>query len=73
MEIKYQTTLNNNPVINPTGQMGGGSKYSFVLKPLTIEEIVELETTYNSDNQFPASLRELLFLAGKRCYVLIMA
>lgn len=71
MEIKYQTILNNNPVIKPTtGDMADGNDYSFVLTPLTIDEIVSLETTYNSGNQFPASLRELLFLAGQRCYVL---
>lgn len=71
MDIKYQTILNSNPIINPTtGQMAGGSNYSFFLKSLTIDEIMELETIYNSGNQFPASLRELLFLAGRRCYVL---
>ncbi|MGF7038864.1 hypothetical protein [Mucilaginibacter lappiensis] len=69
MEIKYQTVLNNYPVIKPTiGEMAGN--YSFVLKPLTIDEIVNLEVTYNNGNQFPASLRELLFLAGQDCYVL---
>jgi len=71
MEIKYQTVLNNNPVIKPTtGDMADGSDYSFILKPLTIEEIISLEATYNSGNQLPTALRELLFLAGKRCYVL---
>jgi len=71
MEIKYQTALNNNPVIRPTtGDFANGRNYSFSLKPLTIDDIVNLEATYNSGNQFPPSLRELLFLAGQRCYVL---
>ena len=75
MEIKYQTVLNNNPVIKPTtGDFALVSYYSrdytFILKPLTIDEIVNLETAYNNGNQFPASLRELLFLAGQLCYVL---
>ncbi|MBB6126533.1 hypothetical protein [Mucilaginibacter lappiensis] len=71
MEIKYQTVLNNNPVIRPTaGDMADGRDHSFVLKPLTIDEIISLETTYNSGNQFPTSLRELLFIAGQDCYVL---
>jgi hypothetical protein len=65
MDIIYQTTLNNTPSIK--------SKYSDLihqLVPLSIDEIVNLETTYNSGNQFPPSLRELLFLAGQYCYVL---
>ena len=70
MEIKYQTALSTNPIIKPTGQMINGLIRAFVLKPLTIDEIVNLEATYNNGNQFPPSLRELLFLAGQNCYVL---
>ncbi|MDN3548801.1 hypothetical protein [Mucilaginibacter aquaedulcis] len=70
MEIKYQTVLNNNPVIKSTVEMANGLISFFTLKPLTIDEIVHLETTYNNSNQFPTSLRELLFLAGQDCYVL---
>jgi len=65
MEIKYQTVLNNNPTIKSKH-----SDYIHKLAPLTINEIVSLEANYNSGNQFPASLRELLFLAGQDCYVL---
>jgi hypothetical protein len=65
MDIKYQTTLNNNPMIKSprTG-------YIKRLEPLSIDQIEGLETIYNSGNQFPVSLRELLFLAGQSCYVL---
>lgn len=70
MEIKYQAILNNNPIIRPTTGELAGSSYPFTLERLTIEEIIDLEIKYNNGNQFPASLRELLFLAGKDCYVL---
>jgi hypothetical protein len=71
MEIKYQTGLRDNPVIKPTtGLMANGNDFSFTLEPLTIDEIIHLEINYNSGNPFPASLRELLLLAGKDCYVL---
>ncbi|MGZ3757012.1 MAG: hypothetical protein ACXVAY_19060 [Mucilaginibacter sp.] len=65
MEIVYQIELNNNPSIkNP--QTG----YIKALVPLSIEEIANLENSYNNGNQFPDSLRELLYLAGNYCYVL---
>ena len=71
MEIKYQTALKNNPVITvTTGDIADGGSYSFSLEPLTLGGIIKLEAIYNSGHQFPASLRELLFLAGKACYVL---
>ncbi|MEO3403634.1 hypothetical protein AAFN85_07005 [Mucilaginibacter sp. CAU 1740] len=71
MEIKYQTGLRDNPVIKPTtGIMATGIDFSFTLEPLTIDEIIHLEINYNSGNPFPTSLRELLSLAGKDCYVL---
>ena len=65
MEIKYQTLLNDNQVIPPKS-----SDYLYELEPLSISEIVNLETAYNLGNEFPAALRELLFLAGGYCYVL---
>ncbi len=70
MEIKYQKVLNNNPVITPAGNMATGDGYLFKLEPLTIDDIVNLEAAYNNGDPFPLSLRELLFLAGKDCYVL---
>ena len=70
MEIKYQAILKNNLIIKPAGAMADDSGFLFTVKPLTIDEIVNLESIYNSESLFPSSLRELLFLAGKRCYVL---
>ena len=70
MEIKYQTILKNNLIIKPAGAMASDSGFLFTVKPLTIDEIVNLESKYNNGNPFPTSLRELLFLAGKDCHVL---
>ncbi|WP_162996624.1 hypothetical protein [Mucilaginibacter celer] len=64
MEIEYLKQLNNCPsVIRPSG-------YEAKLKPISMDEIISLEKTYNNGNPFPKALRELLYLAGKRCYVL---
>ncbi|TSJ38602.1 hypothetical protein FO440_18990 [Mucilaginibacter corticis] len=65
MDIKYLTLLNNNPSIQ---EIKGG--FVKTLQPITITEINNLEQTYNGRNPFPVALRELLFLAGKYCYVL---
>jgi len=39
-------------------------------EPISITEIECLESKYNGGQPFPVALRELLFIAGKRCYVL---
>jgi len=65
MDIKYLKQLNNYPTIKR-----GNTGYVSVLKPLTEEEIISLESTYSNGNAFPAALRELLYLAGNYCHVL---
>ncbi|MDB5156986.1 MAG: hypothetical protein JWR50_1693 [Mucilaginibacter sp.] len=65
MDIKYLTSLNNNPSIQ---EIKGG--FVKTLQPITITKINNLEYMYNGGNPFPVALRELLFLAGKYCYVL---
>lgn len=65
MIIKYQKTLQDN--------LSVPSKRSNFIKTsegLSLEKIETLEAIYNSGNPFPKSLRELLYLAGKKCYVL---
>jgi hypothetical protein len=64
MEIKYLKILEENPAY--TYSDGSVDK----LKPISIDEIKELETRYNNDNTFPAALKELLYLAGECCYVM---
>ena len=63
MEIKYLNHLKSNPV------KPGSMKY-WVIEPLSITEIQNLEQIYNNSQEFPKALRELLWLAGKYCYVL---
>jgi len=65
MNIQYLTQLSNNPVVSvpATGAV-------FTLSAITMGEILTLETNFNNGNAFPVVLRELLFLAGKSCYVL---
>ena len=64
MDIRYLTQLNDNPTVTlPL------SSRVLKLEPLTIDEIIALETTYNAGNAFPAVLRELLYIAGKSCYL----
>jgi hypothetical protein len=63
MDITYLTQLNNNPTISDHGDVK-------TLNPISLDEIVSLESTYNNGSQFPAALRELLFLAGGDCYIL---
>lgn len=58
MEIQYLTFLRDNPI------------GSWPIKPISLQEIEQLETLYNNSNPFPKALKELLFLAGKYCYVL---
>jgi hypothetical protein len=65
MEIQYLKHLQDNPMRNPHAE----SKYQFRIKPMSLEEIESLEQKYNNGKQFPKALRELLYLAGKDCYV----
>lgn len=64
MEIKYLRLLRDNPVGYPNSQIPRP------IIPLSISEIEELENLYSSGNSFPQVLREMLYLAGKSCYVL---
>lgn len=65
MNIEYLTQLSNNPTVSDaaTGVVD-------TLSPITMDEILTLESNYNNGNTFPVVLRELLFLAGESCYVL---
>ncbi|WP_417350482.1 hypothetical protein [Flavobacterium alkalisoli] len=42
----------------------------FVNEPISLTEIENPEQLYNNGKPFPKALKELLFLAGKFCYVL---
>lgn len=42
----------------------------FPNKPLSTEEIVQLEQLYNSGQSFPKVLKELLYIAGNNCSVI---
>lgn len=64
MEIEYLKELRDNPSGYPN------EAYKATIKPLSTSEIEQLESLYNSGMSFPKVLRELLFLAGKFCYVL---
>lgn len=63
MEIVYLKELQNNPIKY-------GDTKNFPLIPISEQEISQLEQLYNNGNSFPKALKELLFLAGKDCYVL---
>ncbi|MEN2401076.1 hypothetical protein GKZ90_0014915 [Flavobacterium sp. MC2016-06] len=63
MKIEKLAYLRDNPIHY-------GKTINFPIKPISIEEIEHLERIYNNDNLFPQALRELLYLAGKDCYVL---
>ena len=63
MNIQLLTTLRDNPVEY-------GSAENFRNEGIPISEIVQLEQTWNNGNLFPITLRELLYLGGKFCYVL---
>ncbi|MET3981970.1 hypothetical protein ABIB62_004592 [Mucilaginibacter sp. UYP25] len=64
MEIKYLKKLNNYPSV----QRASGNV--FYLEGIPLEDIQNLETLFNNSQPFPTALRELLFIAGKYCYVL---
>lgn len=59
MEIKFLKDLLNNP-----------KRLSIENKSISVREIDQLEILYNNGSPFPKVLRELLYLAGKLCYVL---
>ena len=62
MKIEYLKELE----LNPCDYI-----YShFVNEPISLTEIENLERLYNNGKPFPKALKELLFLAGKFCYVL---
>ncbi|MDG4654296.1 hypothetical protein [Chryseobacterium arthrosphaerae] len=65
MEIKILTYLKDNPAINP-----GNKEYEGRIEPMSSSEVQNHEEIYNNGKPFPEAVRELLFLAGKRCHVL---
>lgn len=65
MDIQYLKYLQDNPAAYPNDP-----EYEARIKPIPLSEIQYLETKYNNGTSFPKALRELLFLAGKSCYVL---
>lgn len=65
MEIQILKYLQENPAAYPNDP-----EYEGRIKPISIPEIEFLETMYNNGIVFPKALRELLYLAGKACYVL---
>ena len=60
MELIYLQKLKDTPKKNFTGTID----YN---KPISISEINQLESNYNSGNPFPKALKELLFIAGDYC------
>lgn len=65
MEIQYLKILSDHPSV--TNKITGRVSY---LEGISMEEILNLENTYNGGHPFPTALRELLFIGGKECYVL---
>ena len=65
MEIEILTYLRDNPARYP-----GNIEYEGRIEPMSFSEIQNHEVIYNNGKPFPKALRELLFLAGKSCYVL---
>lgn len=63
MNIQLLKQLEENPI-------KFGKTKNFVIQGIPESEILQLEQTWNNGNPFPIVLRELLFLAGKDCYVL---
>ncbi|PWK73717.1 hypothetical protein LX99_04102 [Mucilaginibacter oryzae] len=54
MEIEYLKHLNNHPSASGLGGLR-------TLKPISMDEIICLESIYNGGNPFPKALRELLY------------
>ncbi|MDF2515496.1 MAG: hypothetical protein K0R59_792 [Sphingobacterium sp.] len=65
MEIQHLKHLQDNPMRNPHAEI----KYKFENEPMPLAEIEALEQKYNNSKPFPKALRELLYLAGRYCYV----
>lgn len=65
MEIEILTYLRDNPARYP-----GNTEYEGRIEPMSFSEIQNHEMIYNNGKPFPKVLKELLFLAGKYCYVL---
>jgi len=63
MDIVFLKKLQDNPI------KYGFTKNSPIIS-ISAQEITQLEQLYNAGNPFPKALKELLYLAGKRCYVL---
>lgn len=64
MEIQYLKKLRDNPTLRINN-----SEYLVSNSPISEQDIGQLEQLYNNGNLFPKALKELLFLAGSRCYV----
>ena len=64
MKIRYLKILQDNRSAYPDRD------YKATIEPMTINDIILLENLYNNGIEFPQVLRELLFLAGRDCYVL---
>jgi hypothetical protein len=62
MDIKYLINLKNLNSVLP-------SKY-FPNESISLEEVSQLEQTYNKGNIFPKILKEYLLIAGKYCPVI---
>ncbi|MDA3615835.1 hypothetical protein [Polluticaenibacter yanchengensis] len=65
MEIEYLKQLQNNPIPYPNEKEFNGE-----IKGISESKITYLEQLYNNGNPFPIVLKELLYLAGKSCYVI---
>lgn len=65
MEIQFLKYLQDNPAAYPNNP-----EYEARIMPISLAEIQQLEIKYNNGNAFPKALKELLFIAGKNCYVL---
>ncbi len=65
MTIEYLKKLKDYPAAYPFD-----TAYKDEISGITEKEIVELEQLFNSGSTFPKALKELLFLAGNRCYAL---
>jgi hypothetical protein len=65
MNIIYLKELQNTPSI----EINNSGRFS-VINGVSESEISQLEQNWNSGINFPLALKELLYLAGERCYVL---
>ncbi|SFD94047.1 SMI1/KNR4 family protein [Flavobacterium phragmitis] len=65
MEINFLKYLRDNPSAYPNND-----GYKGTIKPISLQEIENLEQLYNNNSSFPKALKELLYLAGNGCYVL---